>query len=113
MESLHHDHDTTYADSQCWGTKQEVQTMMVADITSLASVEQKEDLVSVGLCALSQSPHIHDTLAELTRVHSERPLSTDSQEGLSPIQCALQSCKPASAATVWRSVEPCSSHWPA
>jgi len=61
-----------------------MQTVMVADITSLASVEQKEDLVSVGLCALSQSPHIHDTLAELTRVHPERPLSTGSQEGLSP-----------------------------
>lgn len=47
--------------------------MMVAYITSLASVEQKEDLVSVGLCALSQFPHIHDTLTDLTQVHPERP----------------------------------------
>lgn len=50
-----------------------MQTVMVAYITSLASVEQKEDLVSVGLCALSQFPHIHDTLTDLTQVHPERP----------------------------------------
>ncbi len=56
---------------------------MVADITSLAAVEQKEDLVTVGLCALSQVPHIHETLAESTQKASLGPLSTQIQEGLS------------------------------
>ena len=38
--------------------------MMVADITSLAIAEQKEDLVSEGLCPLSQIPSILEGLAE-------------------------------------------------